>query len=233
MINTNIKGNLGVYAMSIMAFVPVLLWLYQGGLGIRFEGFYMTLRSIGQIAALIGTGMYVLTLILNERLHFLEKYFGGLDRMYLSHRIFGTLTFTFLIIHPLSLAIALVPLSVIDAALFLIPGADWAVNFGIIALLLMMSLLVVTFFARVKYQYMRYLHKFLGAAFFFGVLHAFLIPSDLSQNLLLKSYVLGISVVALIAYLYRTIFGAYLVKKFLYVVDEVNILNDVSHGVEN
>ncbi|MDC1205402.1 FAD-binding oxidoreductase [Candidatus Pacebacteria bacterium] len=223
-----IKSRIGLIGILFLTFFPLIPWVFMMPLGMRFGDAFTALGSVGQIAALLGTVLFALTLILSARFHFLEDYFGGVDRIYHVHHIAGTIAFLLLLTHPMVLAIRLVPISVVDAAKFLIPGGDWTLNFGIFSLLLMMSLLTVTFFAKWRYQYLRFAHQILGGAFFLGALHAFLIPSDISQDIVLRTYVLGLSGIAIGAYLYRTIFGRAAVKKFTYIVDAVN---DLGQGV--
>lgn len=218
------KGRLGLVIIVFLTSFPFILWIVMRPLGVRFGNSFFALTSIGQISALLGITLFAITFILSARLKFLEDYFGGLDRIYNIHHISGTIAFVFLLVHPLVLAVKLIPFSVLESAKFLIPGGDWAINFGIFSILLMMLLLVITFFAKWRYQYLRFAHQILGAAFFLGALHAFFIPSDISQNMILRVYILGLSGLAITAYLYRTIFGKYLVKKFTYVVESVNDL---------
>lgn len=224
----HIKGRIGLVTIILLTFFPLIPWFGMMPINERFSDSFIALTSVGQISALLGITLFALAMILSARLHFLEEYFGGLDRVYHVHHIAGTVAFLLLLTHPMVLAIRLIPLSVVEAAKSLLPSGDWALNFGIFSLLLMMSLLMVTFFAKWRYQYLRFAHQILGGAFFLGTLHAFLIPSDISQDIFLRSYILGLSGIAIAAYLYRTVFGKTLVKKFTYIVDSVN---DLGQGV--
>lgn len=219
-----VKSRLGVIFLIILVLFPLVPWLSMAPFDFRFGDSFMAMTSVGQITGLIGISLFAVTLMLSARLPILEEYFGSLDRVYRIHHYAGTIAFLFLIVHPLVLAIRLVPVSVVDAARMFLPSGDWALNFGLLALLLMMSLLTVTFFARWRYKFLRFAHQILGVAFFFGALHAFFIPSDLSNNLTLKYYIFSLCFVAIILYAYRSLFGAVLVKKFTYRVDEVNNL---------
>lgn len=219
-----VKSRLGLIILLVLVVLPLIPWLFMHPLSFRFGDSFMSMTSIGQITALLGITLFAVTLVLSARLPIFEDYLGSLDRVYRIHHYLGTISFTFLIIHPLVLAVRLVPVSVVDAAKFLLPGGDWALNFGLLALLLMMSLLTVTFFARWRYKFLRFAHQILGFAFFFGALHAFLIPSDMSTNVFLQYYVLGLSALAIIMYAYRSLFGTAMVKKFIYRVEQVNNL---------
>ena len=227
MFSRPIKNRIGVISIIFLTIFPVAIWLLMKPLGDRFANSFFALSSVGQIAGLLGMILFALTLILSARLKFLEDYFGGLNKVYNIHHISGVVAFILLLVHPLTLSIRLIPISVIEAAKFLIPGGDWAVNFGILSLLLMMLLLVVTFFSmKMRYQNLKMIHKILGITFFVGALHSFLIPSDISQNMVLRFYILGFAGLAILTYLYRSIFGGLMVNKFNYLVEAVNLKNE-------
>jgi predicted ferric reductase len=149
-----LKNHIGMSVVVALTFFPLIPWLVMKPLELRFSDAFFTLTSIGQISGLLGVTLFSLTLILSARLHFMEEYFGGLDRVYRVHSYLGTIAFLLLLIHPLVLAIRLIPLSVVDAAKSLLLGSDWAVNFGILSLLLMMSLLGITFYMKWRFQYL-------------------------------------------------------------------------------
>lgn len=223
-----IKSRLGLFILFAVILFPIGPWLMMAPLSFRFDDSFMALTSLGQVTGLIGITMFAATLILSARLPLFEDYFGSLDRVYRIHHYTGTIAFMFLVVHPLVLAVRLIPVSVVEAAKVLLPSGDWALNFGLLALLLMMSLLTVTFFARWRYTYLRFVHQILGLAFFFGALHAFLIPSDVAQDPLLRYYILSLSGVALLLYAYRSLFGSLFVKRYAYRVDQVN---DLGQGI--
>lgn len=219
------KGKIGVFVICVVPLIPVLLWLSAMPLSVRFESVFMTLTSIGQLTAIIGMALFSLGLILSARLHFLEDYFGGLDRMYNVHHITGTLAFILLLVHPLMLAVRYIPLSLHDAAQFLLLSSDWPKNFGILSLLLFMLLLCVTFFAKWRYQILRFLHQILGFAFFLAGLHTFMIPSDVANNTALNWFMLALVYSALLAFIFRTFLGRSTVPRFTYTVQSVRQLD--------
>ncbi|MCB9810833.1 MAG: ferric reductase-like transmembrane domain-containing protein [Candidatus Nomurabacteria bacterium] len=220
------KNRVGLTVVILATLLPMFMWLTMMPLSMRFGDSFSALTSVGQLTALVGITLFSLTIILSARLHFLEEYFGSLDRVYRIHHYSGTIAFLFILVHPLALAVALVPISVVEAAKLLIPGGDWAVNFGILGLLLMMSLLVITFFAKWRYQYLRFAHQILGGAFFLGALHAFLIPSDVSINPWLKVYIFSLAALAIAAYIYHTLLGHAFKKRYTYIVEAVNDLGE-------
>lgn len=210
----------------------------------RFSSVAMTLGSIGKITGFIGLAMYALNLVYATRLKFLENWFGGLNRVYIAHHILGGLALIFLVFHPLLLAGKIAFTSVREAALFFLPhgltpvGAffdanndfhyevlqQWAILFGSIALFGMVILLVLTFFVKLPYRVWLFTHKFLGLAFFFAGLHVIFISSDTSQSPTLKWYLIIMCAIGIIAFIYKTLLGRILIRKYQYYVDTVEVV---------
>jgi predicted ferric reductase len=204
---------------------PLIPWLLVKPLEMRFGTTTAWLTSIGQTSALVGLAMFSVSLILIARIPFLEPFFGGLDRIFQAHRHLGVFGFLLMLIHPLALAVRFVPVSVADAARFLLPSlSEFAKTLGIVALLLMMGLIGATLFAHWRYQVLLATHKVLGIAFMLGVIHALLIPSDISGNKVLAVYSIGLALLGISAYLYRTVFKK-VIPKHAYVVKEVRALS--------
>jgi predicted ferric reductase len=219
------KSKFG-YVLVILATVFSLsLWILRMPLVDRFSDFFSVVTSLGQIFGILGMVLFAITIILSSRLKVLEKYFGGLNKVYSLHHFLGGLALVFLLFHPIVLVIKFIKISLLDAALFLLPGSNIAITFGIFALLLMILLLIFTFFVSFPYKTWKITHKFLGLAFFFAILHIFFVPSDVSLYLPLKIYMVILVLFAVLVLLYRTVFPNAVVKKFIYTVDQVNKLN--------
>lgn len=220
------KAHIGLFVVILLCIFPLVPWIAMKSLDLRFGSYFSILTSIGQLSALIGTAMFSVSLVLISRLRPLEPYFGGLDRVFQAHRHLGTFGFLLLLIHPLTLAVRMIPLSLMSAGMFLVPTLDdIPKTLGIVALLVMMALLIITFFAVWKYQHLLFAHKFLGIGFMLGVLHGFLIPSDISNSTVLTLYIGALALFGTGAYAYRTLFkGA--IPKHYFMVDEVRQLSE-------
>ena len=220
-----------IFVMAI-SFFPVIIWSFMMPIGNRFSSFALTLTSFGQISALAGMAMFSLNLILSARLKFLEKYFNGLNIIYIKHHSLGGIAFILLLFHPLFLGVRYIPLSLRSAALFFLPDNQLNTDFGKAALAAMMLLLVITFFIRWRYHIWKFSHKFLGFAFFLASLHVFFISSDVSANIALRAYMIGLALFGIAAFSYRTLFENFLVEKFRYAVERVTELNSKVVEVE-
>src|SRR5258708_19421764 len=140
------KNNLGWVTSIVLSISPILIWILMAPLSMRFTNIYQSLTSLGQILGLIGAVMFSLNFVLSMRLKIFEDFFGGMNKVYVAHHILGGVAFLLLLFHPLALPLRFAPYSLREIAVYLLPGTDWSINFGIAALLLMMSLLIFTFF---------------------------------------------------------------------------------------
>ncbi|HET6925191.1 MAG TPA: ferric reductase-like transmembrane domain-containing protein [Candidatus Saccharimonadales bacterium] len=239
-ISFRIEHLLGWAVTFGLCLVPVVLWLQIHPLN-TVTGFVGIMLALGRVTGLIGMVMYALNLVYATRLRFLEFWFGGLNRVYIAHHLLGGFALIFLTFHPLFLALRYVHTSLMQAALLLLPNGlgplgalfnrhaelhqvvlnQWALFFGIIAFWGMVGLLLITFFVKVAYRFWLMTHKWLGVVFFIGGLHVLFISSDTSTDMALKTYILGITVVGLAAYVYRTLANRLVVKLHRYSVTQV------------
>ena len=216
-----VKSRLGVTLIIIMASLPVFLWKPHA----IFGTFSNDLRSIGQILGLVGATLFAINFLLSARLKIMEPFFGGLNRIYILHHILGGLAFVLLLFHPLTISVSYMTFSVTSAAQILLPSTNnLPVLYGAISMALIITLLVITFYVPLMYDIWKLTHKFLGLALFLATLHIFFIPSTVSEDPILRSYMLGLSALALAAFCYRTLFNKFFVRRVLFTVNSVKIL---------
>ena len=223
------RHNIGNYVIIGLTLIPLLFWYPHANV----SGVNNIFLAAGQVLGLMGSVLFSLNFMLSARLRFLEKYFGGLNRIYIIHHIIGAIALIFLLYHPVMISLFYLPLSVVAAAKILFAGpSNVPVFLGLTALAVLIIALILTFFIKLPYQIWKLSHKFLGLSLFLASLHIYLIPSTVSVSLPLRIYILGISVVGIAAYLYRSIFDKLLIRKYKYKVEAVNKLgNDVTEAV--
>lgn len=220
------KKNFGWLTILILTILPVARWFFMLPLNIRLFDSNAVMTSLGQIAGLLGMALFSLNLILASRLKFLDKYFYGLDKVYNYHRATGAIAFSLLLFHPLFLVVKYVQISLRSAALFLLPfTGDPAITYGIIALILMIALMSVTFYIKLKYQNWKISHKFMVAVFVFAILHTLYISSDISRDAVLRFYILALACLGLAAGFYRSFLSKFLNNNFTYKIIGLNRLN--------
>lgn len=223
----------GWWITYFLCAVPVLCWSVALPIEVRFVNLSSSMTSIGDICGLVGLTLFSLSVFLAARLQFTEKLFGGLNRIYIAHHLIGGSAFLFLLVHPMFTAGAFLPISAKLALAKIIPSAaDWPANFGIIALALLMALLIFTYFINLPYQWWRFTHKFMGLALALGGLHALFIPSDISRVPFLTNYYILLAGSSLILYLYRTVLGRWMVRRYIYTVNGVTNLNKEVVNIE-
>jgi len=204
----------------LLSFLPALVWVLMTPLSYRFTDFSVGMGSVGQVLGLIGAIMFAINMILSARLKIFERNFDGLNKMYGSHNFFGQLALILLILHPLFLLPKYAGNSYSAGITFLF-GSSTAVFVGTMALLLTILLIVLSIYFRPKYNVWKITHKFFGVALFLAGLHIWLIPSDISSNVFLRLYMLFFYAVAIVAFLYRAVFGRFFVPSYKYIVKEV------------
>ncbi len=213
-----------------MSLVPVFL-LFVFGNGINgFSSFSSSLYSLGRIFALVGVTLFALNFVLSTRLKFLEEIFGGLDKVYLVHGIVGGAAFMLILAHPIFLVANLIPNHIVQAADYFIPGGILALDFGLIAIIGLITLIFVTFFTRMKYNKWKFTHEFMGGIFFLVILHMLLIDDSVAIDSIFIGYNLFVLIIALIggsAIVYNWIIRRKDKKYPIYKIENIKINNNV------
>lgn len=221
------RKYVGVSLIILFALVPGVLWLPYASAA-NTESLFL---SIGQVLALTGSVLLSINFVLSGRFKFLEPVFAGLNQIYIVHHIVGAAAFILLMYHPVFISLSYFQVSGLKAVIkFLLDFSDIPILFGKLALTVIITLLIITFFVRPKipYQIWKLTHKFMGLGLFLASLHILLIPSTVSVNLPLKIYILTFATLGLAAYTYRVLLYKYLVKRYLYkVISAVKINKEV------
>lgn len=221
MTKNDIARRLGWPIVILLSLLPLWPWLALRPASARFASIWGGITALGQAAGLVGLAAFGLNIILAARLKWLEPYFGGLDRLYRKHHWLGGASLALLVAHPLLLSVRYFRLSFASGAGFFLEPGSLPVVYGKLALLLLVVLLLLTYWRKLPYQIWKSSHKFLGLAFFLAVLHLWFIPSDTSRSPWLRGYLLGLALAALAAVFYRSVAGRFLVPKKRYLVERV------------
>ena len=209
----------------ILSLIPVIIWAFIEPLSLRFLNANTITTSIGQIFGLVGMVLFSVNLILAGRFKIIDKYFKGLDKVYIKHSKIGSIAFSLILFHPLFLVVKYLSISVREAGLFFVPFLDMPVTWGIISLSLMILLIVLTLYIKLKYNVWKMSHKFMTVAFFFGIVHVMTISSDISRSNLLNYYMLSLAFIGLAVSFHQAFLNKFLAKKFKYMIKSVSSLN--------
>ena len=220
------KYNIGMLLVVAMPIIGAVLWILSPSTVFKFDGILSVLYMLGQLFGILGFILFGISLILSARFHFLENIFYGLNKVYERHSQIGQVAFMLMLFHPLMLFISFADFSWGGAMNFFIPGENWAINWGIFALLSLIILIVLTLYLRPKYHIWKWTHKFMGLAFFLGAIHAFTIHSDVAVFMPLRYYMFFIFTFGIFSFIYHSILWLFLVKRYEYFVSGVRLLGE-------
>lgn len=220
------KYNLGIIFVVTLPLIGVFLWAIAPSATFKFDSLLGIVTVFGQLFGVLGFILFGTSLILSARFHFLENLFYGLNKVYERHSQIGKTAFYLLLFHPLLLFATYTNFSFVGIIDFFTPSENWALNFGIFSLGLMTLLIILTLYLRPKYNIWKWTHKFMGLAFFFGAVHAFLMSGGVASFMPFRIYMLSIFVFSIFSFIYHTVLGKFLIKKYQYVVSRVQMLGE-------
>lgn len=174
-----------------------------------------------QIFGLLGIMSLAWGFLLSTRHTILEYLFGGLDKAYKAHHILGGLSLVFLLQHPLFMLIGTLPHN--SLVLYLLPFGTIDYTLGQLALYLMLFLLILTFYVPLPYRYWKWSHEWMGLVMILGGLHSVLVYSDVSRYAPMKIWIVGWSVLGILAYLYKRFWYYTLQKSAHYIVQSTSV----------
>ncbi len=216
--------------INILIILGILIWILYPTPPIknRFYNIKTTITNIGRLLGIIGLILLSLNIFLSSRVPIIERYFDSLDKAYKKHKKIGITAYIFLLVHPLLLLPTYTNLSIHGIINFFKWQWGTPKTYGSIALFLLTILIILTMYLRKRsYEFWKKTHQLMSIPFIIGGIHAWLIPSDTSNNPYLKVYLFLVVSIALISYFYNLLLYKTQVKTFTYIVDEVKKLNDL------
>lgn len=206
------KRNLGNYLIIALVVLTVVIWLLFPPANDGRPNFLR--QYVGEIIGSVNIVLLACALFLSTRPKWAEPYFGGLDRMYITHRRTATAAFLLIFVHVLTVPITTVNLNIGN-------------YLAIIAFIGIVSIVLVTLAPRIPflsklsggtYEGWKNLKRFIGIFFIIAFIHALTIPDPLDA-LVAISWVQVFFIIGTVSYLYTELFGRFF-KKFLpYTVD--------------
>jgi predicted ferric reductase len=216
------KRNLGVYFITALVALNILLWLL-----LPRRTWMRTRTSMPpagqQVAEMISSSAMILWacgIFLSNKPRFLEPYFGGLDRMYITHKNINILALLLIVVH-----LIIVPTSETGG-----PGV-WIGWVTFPAMLIMVLLTVsprvplISNLARLSYDRWRNLHRYMGLLYIVGATHMLMTEPLILHTPVVFAYVESIIALGVLAYLYRQFLWERLKRRAPFAVKEVRKLN--------
>jgi predicted ferric reductase len=219
-----VKQNIGNLVIIALVILNIIVWLVFPPVN---DGRANFLRQYA--GEVIGSNNIILmacSLFLSTRPKWAEKYFGGLDKMYMTHRRLGTAAFLLILVHVLT-----VPIST----------TGWRLGnyLAVIAFTGIVSIVLVTLAPRIPflnrltsgdYDDWKKLKRWIGIFFILAFFHSLTIGNPL-HALIAITWVQVFFIIGTVSYLYTEIFGGFF-KKFLpYQVETVRHPNNSSTEV--
>src|SRR5262249_38815600 len=193
----------GPLVMAVVCGIPLLLWFRAAPVGPRFSTSTLALTSVGVLCAFAGTAAFAVNLVLGARLRFVEKVFGGLDRMYRVHRQNGQIAFALLAAHAFLIFAGRVTVSTGSGFDLVTPRAGRTVFAGFVALTVMGIALVLTLFVRLGQEVFVYVQRTFGFVFILAMYHVFTTHGAKDQSPALKWYMAALATAGIAAFAYR------------------------------
>ena len=218
------KRNLGNYFIIALVVLNVIVWFVFPPVNDGRPNFAR--QYAGEIIGANNIILMACSLFLSTRPKWAEQYFGGLDKMFMTHRRTGTAAFLLIFAHVLTVPIT---------------TTGWALGnyLAVIAFTGIVTIVLITLAPRIPflnkltggdYEDWKKLKHYVGIFFILAFIHALTVPRPLNA-LIAITWVQIFFVIGTASYLYTEVFGRYL-KKFLpYVVESVKHPNNSSTEV--
>lgn len=218
------KSKIGIILTWL--FLLLTLGLFLLSKQVSSEGIQISWLFISQLFSLSGATLLSISFILSSRWSFIEDWFGGLDKVYKRHHLFGGISFVLLLHHPLFLILNILP-DVQFSWKYVWLSDQLPYNWGVLSLYSMILMLVLTLLINLPYSLWKKTHEFMGLALFFAFFHILTISSDVSRFLPLRFWLITLMIIALYSVIFRRFLYPVIGPKFQYMVKEVLRLGDI------
>lgn len=213
------KENLGNYAIIALVILNILVWIVFTPIDDGRPNFLR--QHAGETIGSNNLVLMAISLFLSTRPKWAEKYFGGLDKMYMTHRHTGTAAFLLIFAHVLTVPIT---------------TTGWALGnyLGVIAFTGIVTIVLITLAPRIPflnkltgadYEDWKKLKRFIGIFFILGFIHSLTIPSALDAKIAI-TWTMIFFIIGTVSYLYTEVFGAFLKQYLPYSVEAVKHPNN-------
>jgi predicted ferric reductase len=218
------KRNLGNYVIIALMMINIVIWLIFPPVNDGRPNFMR--QYVGEVIGSTNIILMACALFLSTRPKWAEPFFGGLDRMYISHRRTATAAFLLIFVHVLTVPITTTNLT-LGNYLAMIAFV------GIISIVLVTLAPRIPFLSKLSgstYEGWKNLKRYIGIFFIIAFIHALTIPAPLDA-LVAITWVQVFFIVGTVSYLYTELFGRFFKKYLPYTVEVVKHPNASSTEV--
>lgn len=189
------------------------LYLYNGS----YE--YASMHIAGEVFSSWVVTVFAANFLMATRARWVERMFGGLDKMYMIHRRAGVIAVVLLLLH-----FIVVPRSPIFTS-------GKPMGFYALVLILIGVLLSALPVLKRKLKYHKWIktHKLMGLFYILGIAHSFNVPTLTSELPIVRVYVYGMAFIGIGAWFYKAFLYNFFNKKLKYKVDSIkHFENDIT-----
>lgn len=213
------RSNLGNWFIVLLVILNIVVWLVFAPVNDGRDNFLR--HYAGETIGSNNIVLMAVSLFLSTRPKWAEKYFGGLDKMYMTHRHTGTAAFLLIFVHVLTVPIT---------------TTGWALGnyLGVVAFTGIVSIVLITLAPRIPflnkltggdYEDWKKLKRFIGIFFILGFIHSLTLPNALEARIAI-TWTMIFFIIGTVSYLYTEIFSGFF-KQFLpYKVEAVKHPNN-------
>lgn len=179
-----------------------------------------THRIMGEVFSSWVVTVFAANFLMATRAKWVEKIFGGLDKMYMIHRRSGVIAVVLLILHFL-----FVPRDLTEFTI----GKPMGFYALILILVGVMLSVAPVFKRKIKYHKWINFHKLMGAFYVLGIVHSLKVPTLTSELPIVRVYVYGMALIGIVAWIYKAFLYNLFNKKLNYTVNAVkHFTNDTT-----
>ena len=216
-----------VFSLALIV-IPSFAWMLDYDFS-STDNLPVVFIAIMKIGAFGGMAMFAWSLILSGRYKIFDSLFGGLDKVYVAHRFFGTASIALLLLHPLGYTfLYLYREGASDLINHFFGYKSMAFTLGRLSLYGLILAGLWSIFTKVKHEIFVLIHRWLGLFFMFGALHAFLSSSSSTSvfagNGFMYWYMAALTTMAIASFFHYSLLGDFLHRHYSYKVASVRPL---------
>ncbi len=208
------RSQLGNWFIILLVILNIVVWLVFPPVNDGREHFMR--QWAGETMGSNNMVLMAVSLFLSTRPKWAEQFFGGLDKMYVTHRHTSTAALLLIFVHVLTVPISL----------------DWSLGnyIAVVSFTGIVSIAMISLAPRMAYlnklsggtyEGWKKLKRYIGIFFILGFIHSLIIPTALDAKVGI-TWVMIFTIIGTVSYLYTEIFGRFFGKYVPYTVEAVN-----------
>lgn len=217
--------------LIILFSVVITLSLWLGSKWFYNDWFADNYKYLSKTSSLTATILFSWSMILSARFTKIETWFGGLDKVYTAHKWLGILGFYLILLHPIFLALHNLPNIAKFITYFGLREFDTlknaGFNLGIVASLLLISLILMVRNSNIPYHIWKKSHEFMILFYIIGILHILLVTADISKYPLLAIWMYSWFIFASFCGIYIKFLYPIFGPRFEYTINEIEKYKDM------